>query len=191
MLFPLVLGASPPDVCPSSPYVLHTSCAPPRPTTDQTGAVRESLATLRQAQPGPTTPSTTPAKRARHGDDNTSNNPASSLSSAESDIPHEITATAPSPRVPANDSAMVAAAAAAADGEASSAAGRPSARGLSWTNRKREKQQQQAGRAGKGRRKKRGQERGFDHSRWRRRTVAVQLMYEGQNFAGFCSQVLL
>lgn len=33
-------------------------------------------------------------------------------------------------------------------------------------------------------------ERSFDHSKWRRRTVAVQLMYEGQNFAGFCSQVL-
>ena len=33
-------------------------------------------------------------------------------------------------------------------------------------------------------------ERSFDHSKWRRRTVAVQLMYEGENFAGFCSQVL-
>ncbi|CAN0196865.1 unnamed protein product, partial [Ectocarpus sp. 12 AP-2014] len=33
-----------------------------------------------------------------------------------------------------------------------------------------------------------GQQRDFDHSRWRKRTVAVQLMYEGGGYAGFCSQ---
>ncbi|CAM9796854.1 unnamed protein product, partial [Laminaria digitata] len=68
-----------------------------------------------------------------------------------------------------------------------------SARGLSWKEKQREKKVAAAAAAaagvvpGKGK-KKRGQERNFDHSRWRKRTVAFQLMYEGEGYAGFCSQ---
>lgn len=69
-----------------------------------------------------------------------------------------------------------------------------SARGLSWKEKQRRKKVVAAAAAaagvvaGKGK-KKRGQERDFDHSRWRKRTVAFQLMYEGGGYAGFCSQV--
>lgn len=62
-----------------------------------------------------------------------------------------------------------------------------SARGAEW----REQQRLKHAGAGKGGKKKRrgGLGRGFDHSRWRRRKVAIQLMYEGERYAGFCSQV--
>ena len=72
------------------------------------------------------------------------------------------------------------------------------ARGASW----REKQLQKAAKAaekraengaggvgGSGSSRRQKKDRDFDHSRWRKRTVAVQLMYEGGNYAGFCSQV--
>lgn len=69
-------------------------------------------------------------------------------------------------------------------------------RGLSWKEKQREKAQAAAEKgAGKGKgkggggssRKKKGRD--FDHARWRKRSIAVQLMYEGENYAGFCSQV--
>ena len=84
--------------------------------------------------------------------------------------------------------------------EAGKGAAPVSARGQSWRDKQQlkkqqkqqlEKQQQdrEGGAGGKpGKKKKRGAEREFDHSRWRRRTVAVQLMYEGEGYAGFCSQ---
>ncbi|CBJ28643.1 pseudouridylate synthase 3 [Ectocarpus siliculosus] len=70
-------------------------------------------------------------------------------------------------------------------------------RGLSWREKQRQKAaEKEAGGGGggggnkKGRKSKKGagQQRDFDHSRWRKRTVAVQLMYEGGGYAGFCSQ---
>ncbi|CAM9193141.1 unnamed protein product [Ectocarpus sp. 4 AP-2014] len=71
-------------------------------------------------------------------------------------------------------------------------------RGLSWREKQRQKAaEKEAGGGGgggggnkKGRKSKKGagQQRDFDHSRWRKRTVAVQLMYEGGAYAGFCSQ---
>ena len=69
-----------------------------------------------------------------------------------------------------------------------------SARGLSWKEKRQQKKVAAVAAAaasvvvGKGK-KKRGQERDFDHARWRKRTVAFQLMYEGEGYAGFCSQV--
>lgn len=85
---------------------------------------------------------------------------------------------------------------AGATGEAKTAAAAVSSREQSWRDRQQQKKQeqlnlkQQGGVAGgtKGKKKKRGAGREFDHSRWRRRTVAVQLMYEGGSYAGFCSQ---
>ncbi|CAM9780027.1 unnamed protein product [Scytosiphon promiscuus] len=68
-------------------------------------------------------------------------------------------------------------------------------RGLSWKEKQREKALAAAEKGdgkGKGKggggssRKKKGRD--FDHSRWRKRSIAVQLMYEGENYAGFCSQ---
>lgn len=68
-----------------------------------------------------------------------------------------------------------------------------SVRGEAWKEKKRlklEEQRLKQGNAGKATKKKRkGNGRSFDHARWRRRTVAIQLMYEGENYAGFCSQV--
>ncbi|CAN0418335.1 unnamed protein product [Ectocarpus sp. 12 AP-2014] len=69
-------------------------------------------------------------------------------------------------------------------------------RGLSWREKQRQKAaEKEAGGGGGGGNKKRrkskkeaGQQRDFDHSRWRKRTIAVQLMYEGGGYAGFCSQ---
>ncbi|CAM9740210.1 unnamed protein product [Ectocarpus sp. 6 AP-2014] len=68
-------------------------------------------------------------------------------------------------------------------------------RGLSWREKQRQKAAEKEAAAGgggnkKGRKSKKGagQQRDFDHSRWRKRTVAVQLMYEGGGYAGFCSQ---
>ncbi|CAB1099278.1 unnamed protein product [Ectocarpus sp. CCAP 1310/34] len=68
-------------------------------------------------------------------------------------------------------------------------------RGLSWREKQRQKAaEKEAGGGGggnkKGRKSKKGagQQRDFDHARWRKRTVAVQLMYEGGGYAGFCSQ---
>lgn len=76
----------------------------------------------------------------------------------------------------------------------------PGARGLSWREKQRQKKElaavkaaaaeasEASGGEGKGKSRRR-REREFDFSRWRKRTVAVQLMYEGEGFAGFCSQV--
>ncbi|CAN0067146.1 unnamed protein product [Ectocarpus fasciculatus] len=67
-------------------------------------------------------------------------------------------------------------------------------RGLSWREKQRQKAAEKEAGGGSGTKKGRkgkkaaGQQRDFDHSRWRKRTVAVQLMYEGGGYAGFCSQ---
>lgn len=153
------------------------------------GTVQETLATLRSAtgntcQPSsastdPATPAAAPAKRPRH------------KAAAEEAVEERVRSGGSFNQV------------AGATGEAKTGATEVSARGQSWRDRQQQKkqeqlnlkqhqeQQKQQGRVAggtKGKKKKRGAEREFDHSRWRRRTVAVQLMYEGGGYAGFCSQ---
>lgn len=66
-----------------------------------------------------------------------------------------------------------------------------SARGAAWKAKQQLKAQQRAGDSsvGSGKKRRKGGDREFDHSCVRRRNIAVQLMYEGETYAGFCSQV--
>lgn len=146
--------------------------------------VRETLETLRSAtgntfQPSsastdPATPAAASAKRPRH-----------EAAVEEEAVVERVRGEGSSNQV------------AGATGEEKTAAAAVSAREQSWRDRQQKKKKQeqlnlkQQGRVAgvtKGKKKKRGVEREFDHSRWRRRTVAVQLMYEGGGYAGFCSQ---
>eukprot|EP00752_Nemacystus_decipiens_P008308 g7426.t1 len=170
-----------PSSTPTSPSPAGSADpAPPPPTPTPTPTAPPGRACTPSSPPPAT-------KRARCGDGPPCAAGVSTPLGTETPGPRAAPEATPPTDIPASTQAAAAAVAAAAEASVPP----QGARGASW----REKQRQKAAKAaengaggGGGGSKKLKKDRDFDHSRWRKRAVAVQLMYEGGNYAGFCSQ---